>query len=73
MLAEIAQTHLVVIALCGIIAGADTWEEIAKFARARCDWLGRFLDLSNGIPSHNTLGRVFAALDAVTFQKCLVA
>jgi predicted transposase YbfD/YdcC len=65
--------NLVVLALCGTIAGADTWEEIVQFAQDRSAWLSRFLDLSAGIPSHDTLGRVFAALDPVAFQKCLVA
>jgi predicted transposase YbfD/YdcC len=62
-----------VITLCGAIAGADSWEEIESFANDRKDWLAKFLDLSNGVPSHDTLGRVFAALDPIAFQKCLVA
>ena len=63
---------LVVIALCGTIAGADTWEEIVQFARDRHEWLARLADLSAGIPSHDTFGRVFAALNPVAFQKCLL-
>src|SRR5271165_5559831 len=65
--------NLVVIGLCGTIAGADNWEEIVQFGRDRRDWLSRFLDLSNGIASHDTFGRVFAALEPVAFQKCLLA
>jgi predicted transposase YbfD/YdcC len=65
--------NLVVMALCGVIAGADTWEEIARFARMRRDWLAKFLDLSAGVPSHDTFGRVLAALDPLAFQKCLLA
>lgn len=63
---------LVVIALCGTIAGADGWEEIVQFARDRREWLARLVDLSEGIPSHDTFGRVFAALNPVAFQKCLL-
>src|SRR5476651_1209620 len=64
--------NLVTIALCGTIAGADDWEEIVQFARDRRPWLSGFLDLSAGIPSHDTFGRVFATLDPLAFQKCLL-
>src|SRR5579871_350921 len=51
------------ITLCATIAGADTWEEVERFGKAKHDWLKRFLALPNGIPSHDTFNRVFAALD----------
>src|SRR5258706_5167567 len=65
--------NLVVMALCGVIAGADSWEEIARFAVLRRGWFAPLLDLRLGIPSHDTFGRVFAALNPVAFQKCLLA
>jgi predicted transposase YbfD/YdcC len=65
--------NLVVMALCGVIAGADTWEEIARFARVRREWFARLLDLRRGVPSPDTFGRVLAALNPLAFQKCLLA
>ena len=65
--------NLVVMALCGVIAGADTWEEIARFAKVRREWFARLLDLRRGVPSPDTFGRVFAALNPLAFQKCLLA
>ncbi|MGH2344163.1 MAG: ISAs1 family transposase [Chloroflexota bacterium] len=61
---------VVAIALCGVICGADSWVEVAEFGEARRDWLAEWLDLSAGIPSHDTFGRVFAALDPVGFEAC---
>src|SRR5476651_1969149 len=51
---------IVVIALCATVAGADDYQSIVAFARERRDWFGKFLDLTNGIPSHDTFERVFA-------------
>ena len=62
-----ALTDILVIALCAVVCGADSFEEIARFGRARRDWLGRFLALPHGIPSHDTFNRVFAALDRRQF------
>jgi predicted transposase YbfD/YdcC len=61
---------ILVIALCAVIAGADTWEEVEQFGRAKHDWLKRFLELPHGIPSHDTFYRVFAALDPQAFGEC---
>jgi predicted transposase YbfD/YdcC len=61
---------IIVIAICGIICGADDWQEIELFGRQREAWLRRFLRLANGIPSHDTFERVFDRLDPVAFQAC---
>jgi predicted transposase YbfD/YdcC len=61
---------ILVITICAVIAGADDFQQVAVFAQKRKDWLARFLDLSNGLPSHDTYERVFARLDPVAFQKC---
>ena len=59
---------ILVIALCAIIGGADNWEDIADFGRAKIDWFQTFLELPNGIPSHDTFNRVFARLDPQEFR-----
>jgi len=61
---------ILVITICAVIAGAEDFQQVAVFAEKRKDWLSRFLDLSNGLPSHDTYERVFARLDPVAFQKC---
>jgi predicted transposase YbfD/YdcC len=64
---------IIVIAICGVICGADSWVEIEEFGKARQEWLKGFLDLPNGIPSHDTFGRVFACLSAPQFQACFMS
>src|ERR1051326_3254442 len=61
---------IIAIALCGVICGADDWQAIATFARRRKAWLQTFLALPNGLPSHDTLGRVFDRLDPAAFLAC---
>jgi predicted transposase YbfD/YdcC len=61
---------ILAIALCAVICGADSFEEIERFGDAREDWLKRFLALPNGIPSHDTFNRVLAALDRKAFAAC---
>jgi hypothetical protein len=54
---------IIAIAVCAVVGGADDWVAIETFAHAKYDWFARFLTLPNGIPSHDTFGRVFARLD----------
>ena len=64
---------ILMIAVCGSICGADNWVAIAEFGRAKADWLKTFLALPNGIPSHDTFGRVFARISPWHFQDCFTA
>jgi len=60
---------IVVIALCGVICGANNWVAIEAYGQAKENWLRQFLELPNGIPSHDTFGDVFARLDADAFRR----
>ena len=60
--------NVISIAILGVISGADTWVDIERYGQSKREWLGTFLDLENGIPSHDTFGRVFRWLDSEAFQ-----
>ncbi len=61
---------ILVITLLGAICGADTWSDICEFAEAKIEWLQTFLDLPNGVPSHDTFSRVFSLIDPHEFEEC---
>src|SRR6266568_4948332 len=60
------------IAVCGVICGAEGWVEIEEFGKAKETWFQSWLALPNGIPSHDTFGRVFARLDPKQFEACFL-
>jgi predicted transposase YbfD/YdcC len=65
--------HLVdilVLTVCAVLCGADDWEAVEMWGDAKLTWLRQYIPLKNGIPSHDTIGRVFAALDSTAFQNC---
>jgi len=74
---ERTKAHLLIdiltIGLCAILCGGEGWTDMATFGRAREAWLRTFLALPNGIPSHDTFGRVFAALDPAAFGVAFAA
>lgn len=63
-------TDVLVIAICAAICGADDWVSVEQFGQAKANWFATFLELPDGIPSHDTLWRIFRRLDADQFQSC---
>jgi len=64
--------EIIIIAICGIICGADDWVMIEHFGKAKKEWLERFLTLPHGIPSHDTFGHVFSLINPQEFEKCFM-
>jgi predicted transposase YbfD/YdcC len=66
-------TDILVLSLCGVMAGAQGWDDIEDWARGQEDWLRRYLRLRNGIPSHDTIRRVFEALSPKNLDACFAS
>ena len=65
-------SEILVISLCGVLSGAEDFEEIAEYGRQKKTFLEQFLELPNGIPSHDTFNRVFRFMDTDSFESCLI-
>ena len=69
---------ILTIAICAMICpkgyrfayGADNWVAMEQYGNSKYEWLKQFLELPNGIPSHDTIARVFARLDPNEFEQC---
>lgn len=64
---------IIVLAVAGVICHCDSWVEIEEFAKTKEAFFKTFLSLPNGIPSHDTFGRVFSVIDARAFEDCFVS
>ena len=63
---------VLVIAVCAIICGAEHWTEMESFGKCKETWFRSFLKLPNGIPSHDTFGRVFSLIDPKQLRQCYI-
>jgi predicted transposase YbfD/YdcC len=64
---------ILVIAVCAVIAGAESWQDMELYGQDKSDWLSSFLELPNGVPSHDTFRRVFMLIDPETFERRFTA
>ena len=64
---------IVAIAILAVISGADGWGAIELYGKTKYEWLKGFLELPNGIPSHDTFSRVFARIEPKQFQECFLS
>ena len=65
-------SDILTIAICAVICDADGWVDVENYGVSKHAWLATFLPLPNGIPSHDTFGRVFARIDPTQFQACFI-
>ena len=63
---------IITITICAVISNADGWTEIERYGKSKYKWLKKFLELPNGIPSHDTFARVFALLNPEQLQQCFL-
>lgn len=65
--------EMIFLALTATLCGADGWADVERFCKAKLDWFRRYVTLEHGVPSHDTLGRVFAQLDTAEFLLAMHA
>ena len=63
---------IIALTICAVISNADSWEDVELYGQTKHDWLKTFLKLDNGIPSHDTIGRVFSRLAPDRLLACLL-
>ncbi len=72
-LIEHRMVDMVALTICAVVCGAETWVDIEAYGQSKVDWLSTFLALPHGIPSHDTISRLFAQLDPDQLQDCFLS
>ena len=63
---------ILLIGIISVISGAQTWKQMVEFANSKEEFMRKFLMLSNGIPSEDTMNRVFSSIDSSQFETCFI-
>ena len=64
---------IIVLTICAVISGAQGWEAIEQFGEDKLEWLKKWLELENGIPSHDCIARVIARIEPAQLTECFIA
>lgn len=65
--------NILLIAIMAVLCGADDWQNVSRWGKAKAKWLSTFMNLSTGVPSRDTFRRVFALIDPDAFEQCFIA
>ncbi len=63
---------IITITICAVISGVEYWTEIESYGKNKYEWFKQFLELPHGIPSHDTISRVFQILNPEELQRCFL-
>jgi len=63
---------ILLIGIISVICEAETWKQMAEFAKSKENFLKKFLNLKNGLPSEDTINRVFSSIDSDQFESCFM-
>lgn len=64
--------EILFLTMAAVLCGANSWQQIAMVGNSKIEWLRKFYNFANGIPSHDTIGRVFSLLDTKKFHDCFL-